>query len=66
VRETPIPVTVKEVTVAGENSLTGSATADAKGKAISLAAIAIGSRRADNHSDRPGAHHRVQARSGQF
>ena len=36
VRETPIPVTVKEVTVAGENSLTGSATADARGKVISF------------------------------
>jgi hypothetical protein len=36
VRETPFPVTVKEVTVAGENSLTGRATADAKGSAISF------------------------------
>ena len=40
VRETPFPVTVKEVTVTGENSLTGGGAADAKGKAISLAAIA--------------------------
>src|SRR5262245_38335010 len=36
VHETPFPVTVKEVTVTGENSLTGSATMDAEGDAISF------------------------------
>jgi hypothetical protein len=36
VRETPFPVTVNEVAVAGENSLTGSATADLGGRTISF------------------------------
>jgi hypothetical protein len=36
VREAVIPVTVKEVTVTGENSLTGIATAEAGGETISF------------------------------
>jgi hypothetical protein len=51
VRETPFPVTVKEVAVAGENSLTGSATADAKGKAISFTVKVEGSKITCNASD---------------
>ena len=51
VRETPFPVTVKEVAVAGENSLTGSATADAMGKAISFTVKVEGSKITCNASD---------------
>src|SRR5262245_59778203 len=36
VREAVVPVTVKEVTVTGENSMTGSATADVGGETISF------------------------------
>lgn len=36
VRGTPIPVTVKELTVAGENSLTGAASADAEGRTVTI------------------------------
>jgi hypothetical protein len=44
VRETPFPVTVKEVTVTSENSLTGSATMDAEGDAISFTVKVEGSK----------------------
>ena len=50
VRETPIPVTVKEVTVTGENSLTGSATADI-GRTISFTVKVEGSKITCNASD---------------
>src|SRR5262245_7619302 len=57
VRETPIPVTVKEVTVTGENSLTGSATADAGRKTVSFTVKVEESKITVNVSDgeRPGA-----------
>ena len=44
VREAVIPVTVKEVTVTGENSLAGSATADAGGETISFTVTVEGNK----------------------
>jgi hypothetical protein len=51
VRETPFPVTVIEVTVTGENSLTGSATAYDKGEASSFTVKVEGSKITCNGSD---------------
>jgi len=51
VRETPIPVTVTEVTVTGENSLTGSATVDAGGKTASFTVKVEGSKITVNVTD---------------
>jgi hypothetical protein len=44
VSETPVPVTVKNITVIGDNSLTGTATVDEKGEAISITLKADGSK----------------------
>ena len=51
VSETPVPVTVKEVTIDGENSLTGSATIDAGGNPISITVKFDGSKITCNATD---------------